>query len=469
VPASGTIAADQVEPLILRANAGDCIQVTLQNKFSPAPPPSPTPAASPFGSGPLLNFNLSTSSSVGLRAGTIALDVSQGDGVNTGMNPVQTAAPGGQQTWFWYAGNRTTDATGNVTYTPMEFGSIGLTSSDPLLQPTKGLVGALVIEPQGATVEEESNTHASATVSYPGGSFREFVVVMQDSVENGGGASSTGGTIPSINVGAINYRSEPSSSRFSQSSGDQAFLAAQSVRAKRAGRQGTVHSLIAPPPDTDPSALFSNTLVSGGPQTPVFQAQVGLPVRFRVVYTGGDTAQVLNVHGHVWQERPYLNVNGSQQIGDNSQLSQWFGSQQMDPNENADFVIANAGGGQVVTGDYLYNTILQSGAQGTWGLMRVRPKVEGSSAAGIKDSGFDGKFFTVSGSSSAKNVTFTAVTGDHVTDLGSVPVGVDGAWTFQVESSKIPAGATVHVAAENGGAGAPASESNGDVEPRQRD
>jgi hypothetical protein len=219
----------------------------------------------------------------------------------------------------------------------------------------------------------------------------------------------------------------------------------------------------------------------------VFQGQVGLPVRFRVVYTGGDTAQVLNVHGHVWQERPYLNVNGSQQIGDNSQLSQWFGSQQMDPNENADFVIAQAGGSQGVTGDYLYNTILQSGGQGTWGLMRVCPQLPcpsrssaflaepslpiflGSSAAGVASRSFDGKFFTVSGSSSAKNVTFTAVTGDHVTDLGSVPVGADGDWTFQVESSKIPPGATVHVAADNRGAGAPASESNGDVEPRQRD
>jgi hypothetical protein len=469
-PAGTTIPFNQVEPLVLRAHAGDCIQITLQNQFT-ANSSSLTQTATagaPFGIGvpgggtsvpsgyglPVTNLN--TSSNVGLHAGLVSLDVSAGDGVNVGMNPVQTAAPNGQQTWSWYAGNRTTDATGNVTYTPMEFGSIGLTSSDPLLQPTKGLVGALVIEPQGATVTEDSNTHAAATVSYPGGSFREFVVVMQDSVENSAG------------TGAINYRSEPSSSRLAPSGNNKAFLAAVNKLAKL--RQGTVHSLKAiPPPDTDPSALFSNYLVGGDPQTPVFQGQVGLPVRFRVVYTGGDTAQVLNVHGHVWQERPYLNVNGSQQIGDNSQLSQWLGSQQMDPNENADFVIANAGGSQGVLGDYLYNTILQSGGQGTWGLMRVSPKVVGSSATGIKGSSFDGKFFTVSGSSSAKNVTFTAVTRDQVTDLGSVPVGADGDWTFQVESSKIPPGATVHVAADNGAAEAPASQSNGDVEPRQRD
>ena len=62
----------------------------------------------------------------------------------------------------------------------MEFGSIGLRSSDPLVQPTQGLVGALVVEPKNATVTEDPNTHATATVAYtkPDGTkaaFREFV------------------------------------------------------------------------------------------------------------------------------------------------------------------------------------------------------------------------------------------------------------------------------------------------------
>src|SRR5207244_3863528 len=151
-------------------------------------------------------------------------------------------------------------------------------------------------------------------------------------------------------------------------------------------------------PVTNVAALFSNQMVGGDPQTPVFQATAGQPVRFRVVYTAGDTAQVLDVHGHVWQERPYLDEKGSQVIGDNQERSQWFGAQQMDPNDNADFVIAQAGGSQLVAGDYLYNTIFQSGNQGTWGLLRVAPLTTGSSAAGIKDTTFDGKRLIVHGS-----------------------------------------------------------------------
>jgi hypothetical protein len=444
-PLGNKIAASKVEPLILRVNAGDCVQVTLQNQFPQSLSAPPTPAVAPFGIGPLPNINLNTSTSVGLHAGVISLDVTQGDGVNVGMNPVQTAAPSGQQTWLWYAGNRTTDTAGKVTYTPMEFGSIGLRSSDPLVQPTQGLVGALVVEPKGASVAEDPNTHASATVTKPDGrSFREFVVVMQDSAQN---SNSSG----AVNAGAVNYRTEPSGSRIPPSDqGCAKFLAELKANATAAHHQMAVHKLLSnPSPNCDPAALFSNQLVGGDPQTPVFQARADQAVRFSVVYTGGDTAQVLDVHGHVWQERPYLDVNGSQIIGDNSQRSEWFGSQQMDPNENADFVIAQAGGTQRVIGDYLYNTIFQSGNQGTWGLLRVSPIIVGSSAAGITDTVFDGKRLTVHGSAAAKSVAVAAVAADgQITDLGSATVASDGSWHFEVENSRIPLGATIHVSVQ---------------------
>ena len=74
--------------------------------------------------------------------------------------------------------------------------------SDPLMQDPKGLVGALIIEPQGASWVEDANTRASATVTKADGSqFREFVVVMQDDVEVGPGT-------------AFNYRTEPITSRY---------------------------------------------------------------------------------------------------------------------------------------------------------------------------------------------------------------------------------------------------------------
>jgi hypothetical protein len=458
VPASGkTKAANQVEPLVLRANAGDCIQITLQNQFKANSPPlqQTANAGAPFGVNPpnsLPNVTLSTSSNVGLHAGVVSLDVSNGDGVNVGMNPPQTVAPGGQQpSWYWYAGNRTTDAKGDVTYTPMEFGAIGLTSSDPLLQPTKGLVGALVIEPKGAKVTEDPSTHASANVTYtdPQGQsreFREFVAVMQDTVEAGGGA--------------INYRSEAASSRFP--SGNELFLAQVKARANAARLQMAVRK-IAAAPVTDPAELFSNQLVDGDPQTPVFRAKAGTSVRYRVVYTGGDTAQVLNVHGHVWQEEPYALADGSyetcpymicsQRIGDNGHRSEWIGSRQMSPNENTDFVIDHAGGAQKVAGDYLFDTIFQSGNQGTWGLLRVEPWVTGSNDVGIKETAFDGQRLTIRGAAAAKGVTVAAVTDDgQVTPLGLATAAPDGSWSFWVENSRIPRGATIHVAVAQPGA-----------------
>ena len=464
VPKSGEppIPANQVEPLVLRANAGDCIQITLKNQFNADKPFQQTSNANPpFGANlpnGLPNVTLNTSSNVGLHAGVVSLDVSYrdgvnvgGDGVNVGMNPTQTVAPGGQQTWYWYAGNRTTDtATGKVTYTPMEFGAIGLTSSDPLLQPTKGLVGALVIEPKDAKVTEDPSTppnHASATVTYtdPQGQsreFREFVVVMQDSVEAGGGA--------------INYRSETANSRFPSTPGNNLFLAQAKALANAARLQMVVPRITAVP-TTDPAELFSNQLVGGDPQTPVFTAKVGKSVRFRVVYPGGDSAQVLNVHGHVWQDEPYVLADGSyetcpsivcsQRIGNNGRRSEWIGARQMDPNENADFVIDHAGGAQGVTGDYLFNTILQSGGQGTWGLLRVEPLVTGSNDAGIKETAFDGQRLTIRGAAAAKGISVAAVTGDgQVTPLGSTTVAADGSWSFWVENSRIPRGATIHVA-----------------------
>ena len=62
-----------------------------------------------------------------------------------------------------------------------------LQPSDPLLQHFAGLVGALVIEPRGATWQEDANTRAAATITNADGSkFRELVLVMQNDLQNFG-------------------------------------------------------------------------------------------------------------------------------------------------------------------------------------------------------------------------------------------------------------------------------------------
>ncbi|HEX7155096.1 MAG TPA: hypothetical protein VF618_26735 [Thermoanaerobaculia bacterium] len=123
---------------------------------------------------------MTTSQQAGLHAQLVAQDPTTSNGINVGQNPVQTVAVGGAaQKYVWYAGRVTSDG----TRTPVEFGSINLTPSDPLRQHPFGLIGALIIEPQGAQWRVDDNSMASATVTKRDGSkFREFVAVVQDDV-----------------------------------------------------------------------------------------------------------------------------------------------------------------------------------------------------------------------------------------------------------------------------------------------
>jgi hypothetical protein len=403
----------RIEPLILRVPAGEWLQVTLFNDFpAPAPPPAPPypatspftptlPAAPPFGTSQAGKINLATSTQVGLHPGLVSLDITQSDGTNAGFNPVQTAGPQNSQTYCWYAGNRTVEPDGKVKLTPVEFGSVGLVSSDPLLHPVKGLVGALVVEPAGSVVTETDKTsHASALVTSKlagGAEFYEFVVILQDAVESckqGPASCAAGNSIPVDSFGSINYRTEPQAYRYPVQN--------QTVQAEEAIAQRAVHNNVKIPNEAmmmailkitaapslvgtaspDPAALFSNSVVNSDPQTPVFAAPAGAPVRLRMIHPGGDKPQVATLHSHVWQEEPYIppaynvpvsTVPAGNVIGLNY-LSEWIGSRQISPNETFDFVIDSAGGRNKVPGDYLLNLVGQSGSNGAWALLRVTEK-----------------------------------------------------------------------------------------------
>ena len=62
--------------------------------------------------------------------------------------------------------------------------------------------------------------------------------------------------------------------------------------------------------------VLTNALVGGDPQTPVFTAQAGQEVRFRLLNSNGHMRNnVFNLHGHFWQDEPY--TNNSKSIGSN--------------------------------------------------------------------------------------------------------------------------------------------------------
>jgi hypothetical protein len=160
--------------------------------------------------------------------------------------------------------------------------------------------------------------------------FREFAAMFSDNLR-----------ISNQNAGAVNYRTEPFAFRYTGNS------------------------------TTDFSCMLSNQLVNADPQTPIFSANVGDKVRFRLTHTfGTGTSQVFSLHGHAWQRNPYM--NNSTQLGDQS-LSQWLGSRDNHGStDHADILVSKAGGEGGRPGDYLYTVFVPIQArQGAWGIFRV--------------------------------------------------------------------------------------------------
>jgi len=157
-----------VEPLILRANAGDCINVTLRNHLPDAPSDLPG-----YNTLPMIvnNFNsnqVAPSHNVGLHPEMLSLNVLNSDGWNVGLNPAQTVSPGHKRSYQWYAGIAWINpATNAIVHTPVEFGSVSLMPAEPIKQASKGAIGALVVEPQGASWVSDATTRAAALVTNP--------------------------------------------------------------------------------------------------------------------------------------------------------------------------------------------------------------------------------------------------------------------------------------------------------------
>jgi hypothetical protein len=130
-----------------------------------------------------------------------------------------------------------------------------------------------------------------------------------------------------------------------------------------------------PTRDYDFTNVLSNTQVGGDPVTPVFTAMVGQQVRMRLVHPGGHARNnVFMLHGHIWEEEPY--VNSSTQLGSNP-LSEWKGAQYgIGPGSHFDFLLKNGAGGAFgVPGDYLFRTFDSFQFDGgIWGLFRVNQK-----------------------------------------------------------------------------------------------
>ncbi|NIR44918.1 MAG: hypothetical protein GWN51_09160, partial [Gemmatimonadetes bacterium] len=96
-----------IEPLILRANAGDCVELTLRNKLPNFG--TPMPDHDGFNTLPMIidQFNANhvvPSRKVGLHAQLVEYDVTRSDGADVGTNQAQLANPGKSVSYQWYVG-----------------------------------------------------------------------------------------------------------------------------------------------------------------------------------------------------------------------------------------------------------------------------------------------------------------------------------------------------------------------------
>lgn len=387
-----------VEPLIFRVHAGDCVEINLANKVNITSSQNVNASRirnSPFGKGAVPDVTMQTSSSVGIQPQLIWHDPNGSLGLNAGFNDAQTLSVGanGKTTWF----------AGRSDGTPME-GTVLLQPADPMLQHFWGLIGAVIVEPKGATIQEDQATHAAATITPAcppptvcAQPFRELVLVTQNDVQN------------KFQWGGINYRTEPFMSpyRFGSQAAPAATPPPLSAAAARAetnsllrrlesrNASASLNSLSPKQGDLNTSALldnpeplkrmltaapqaqvgqmaerYSNNLIGEKhPETPILHVVAGAPVRLRYVFAGGYTTfqGTFEVHGHQWEEEPWM--AGSTILGHNPQ-SQVFGGEQIAPYQTSNFLLASAGGKARVPGDYVYEVFARAN-NGLWGLLRV--------------------------------------------------------------------------------------------------
>ena len=389
----------RVEPLVLRATAGECIEVSFTNRLPLHMPDGPkTPGSWSYNTLPQItehfNFNqVGGSNRVGLHAQLVAHKTFNNGGANVGLNADSTADPCPTDpcepiNYRWYAGDLTF-VDGKPKWTPIEFGVVSLTDmADVIKHPAHGAIGALVIEPAGAKFYRpadqilarhyddnrcgpDPNTLASATICDAEFKplFREFVLLYQDylalqqfgqpmpNLRNGDDAEDSGQK-------AFNYSTEPLWARLGLSSADD--------------------------PETTSSYdwknVFSSTVAHPGcptppcePATPIFTAEAGMPVRFRVVHPSGHPRNhTFTLFGHDWIMQPWTDDaqgNGSAVMGWNSASANRIGSAGgIGPVRHVN-ILTTAGGCFKSPGDYLYRT--QEGFQvggGLWGIFRVTPK-----------------------------------------------------------------------------------------------
>ncbi len=349
-----------LEPLVLRAAAGQCIAVNFRNLLPKILEDGPSAtvgkeSVASYNFLPMITdgFNINDyrmSSSVGLSAARVAAHTSNTDGSNVGLNgavtsydldaedqpyvstskinfnrqgslvPACTANAAGTQDeklckykYRWSATDF--EGVGAAFNQPVEFGALPLRSfGDPMKHAGHGLIGALVIGPKGSRVCDDDRYFAEKKKANPaaykegisaeicqtdGSRYVDHVLIVQDSIF----AKRGGFPIPNLS-GA----EEPD---------DYGVKGINYKTNPLWARTGN-----------DPSIGFSErneqqmqSMLKEAPEGLLFSAKAGEKMRIHFVHSGGHTRQQgMAISGHAWNPYPWvgnshvLNVNSTSSI-----------------------------------------------------------------------------------------------------------------------------------------------------------
>lgn len=329
---SNGLQGDIIQPLVIRANQGDCLKLTLHNELDGEP----------------TNLVINGSSMVVSATGKPA----------TPSNPETTVPPGGQQQFEWYIKPDTQE------------GARFFRSHASREQFNLGLIGMLVVEPRGSRYlspfdGKPMSSGWMAMIEDPNGpDFREFAIFYHEAGDEAFRLlNKKGEMLPqrdphtdSYRPGArlLNYRSEPHGTRI-ELQAHMGFYGDESM------------------------AYGSYTF--GDPATTIPRSYLGDPAKFRMA-GGSEIVHSHHLHGGSirWPRQPgvsnldfAVSKNGPVKFPLISDPSDRVDVQSIGPTEVYDQVIEGGSGGlQALAGEFVFHChIPQHYVTGMWGFWRV--------------------------------------------------------------------------------------------------
>ena len=331
----------EIQPLTLRANKGDCVEVIFSNTLS---------------------------EKASIHIDGVNYSVQSSDGTAVGYNPDTTVSSRNEIRYQWNTEEEGTFFFYNgadLTYFTDPTGGKG-TMGD-------GLFGALIVEPVGAKwtdplTGEELKSGLYANIELPNQpDFREFAIFLHDGVEAVAGNLKP--AMPTMEKNEVPEQKtvnpvenhEHSDEKVTAAEGNKKELYAVNYRAEPLDER--VKNAITE--DGKDPTMFYSSWVYGEPATPINLAYVGDPVKYRVIGANSEENHVFHLHGHRWKSdtrKTHTVDSETLNIGD---------AQTAELAQGAGYVLNGTG----APGDYLWHChLFPHYLQGMWGLLRVFDK-----------------------------------------------------------------------------------------------